>query len=266
MCARIGRIRRAARKNRPPVRVAATIVRGPSEAPMSNDNRAQPMRVLVAWGSERGGTEGIARIVAEVLQREGLEVTLASAGDVRDPSAFDAAIVGGALYANRWHRHAHRFVARNVRALRRIPVWLFSSGPLDESADDGTIASTTRVAVLADRIGAVEHVTFGGRLSPDAKGFPASAMAKTHAGDWRNPEQVRAWATRIARALPDARPRAAADPPGRSWPRLVEHALVGWALCAALMGALLRLAPAAAVVAGLEIGRASCRERVYLMV
>ena len=210
---------------------------------MSNQSGTQPHRVLVAWGSERGGTEGIARIVADELEREGLAVTLAPAARVRDVRAFDAAVVGGALYANRWHHDARRLVARNVPALRRVPVWLFSSGPLDASADEEALKPTTEVAVLMDRIGAVGHVVFGGRLAPDAKGFPASAMAKTHAGDWRNPDRVRAWAARVGRSLPGAQPRPAIEPPGRSWPRLIAHAVVGWAACAIAMGALLRIAP-----------------------
>ncbi len=32
------------------------------------------MRVLVAWGSKRGGTEGIAQTIAEALRGEGLDV------------------------------------------------------------------------------------------------------------------------------------------------------------------------------------------------
>ncbi len=49
------------------------------------------------------------------------------------------------------------------------------------------------VQALMDKIGARGHVTFGGRLAPDAKGFPASAMAKNKAGDWRDPTHVRSW-------------------------------------------------------------------------
>ncbi|MEZ5143227.1 MAG: hypothetical protein R2726_12020 [Acidimicrobiales bacterium] len=44
-------------------------------------------------------------------------------------------------------------------------------------------------------------MTFGGRLPADAKGFPASAMAKDHAGDWRDHDQVQAWAGDVAREL-----------------------------------------------------------------
>lgn len=93
---------------------------------------------------------------------------------------YDAVFIGGALYAGRWHRDARRFVKRHPGALRERPVWLFSSGPLDGSAIEA-IPPVPQVQELPTRIGARGHVTLGGRLPADAKGFPASAMAKTHA-------------------------------------------------------------------------------------
>ncbi|HEU4732769.1 MAG TPA: flavodoxin domain-containing protein, partial [Kofleriaceae bacterium] len=200
------------------------------------------MRVLITWGTKLGGTEGIARIVGEELERAGFEVDLTPAASVRDLTTYDAAIIGGALYANRWHRDARRLVSRNVEALRRIPVWLFSSGPLDDSADRGGLPAPDQVAVLAERIGAIGHVTFGGRLAPDARGFPAAAMARTNSGDWRNPARIRAWTGELARALPSARPRAAIDPPARAPWRVVTHATAGWLLCAVAMIGLVRFA------------------------
>jgi menaquinone-dependent protoporphyrinogen oxidase len=199
-------------------------------------------RVLVTWGSKRGGTAGIARILGAELQRQGLDVTLLASKNVRSAAGFDAVVVGGALYANRWHPDARQFVNRHERELRRVPVWFFSSGPLDDSAEREAIAPTRPVRVLMDRVGATEHVTFGGRLAPDARGFPASAMAKEHAGDFRRPERIEAWASEIARALPTARPGVAITPSGRSPLRVVLHALVGWAACAAAMGGLLAIA------------------------
>lgn len=197
------------------------------------------MRVLVTWGSKRGGTEGIARILAEALRHEGLDVDLLPSEVAAKATSFDAVVVGGALYANRWHAAARRFVNRQEKRLRDVPVWFFSSGPLDDSAEHKTIAPTRQVSVLMQRVGAQGHATFGGRLAPDAHGFPASAMAKKHAGDWRQPERVRAWASEIARALPTARPRVATIPRGRSLSRLVRHAVLGWAACALTMFALL---------------------------
>jgi menaquinone-dependent protoporphyrinogen oxidase len=52
-----------------------------------------------------------------------------------------------------------------------------------------------------DRVGSRGHATFGGRLPADAKGFPASAMAKELSGDWRDAEQIRGWADEIVDEL-----------------------------------------------------------------
>ncbi|HJL18285.1 MAG TPA: flavodoxin domain-containing protein [Sandaracinaceae bacterium LLY-WYZ-13_1] len=200
------------------------------------------MHVLVTWGSKRGGTEGIAHIVAEALEDRGHEVTAVSAEAVDRVEGFDAVVVGGALYANRWPANVRRFVRRHVRALRRVPVWFFSSGPLDESADRRAIEAPTQVAVLAERVGAKGHVTFGGRLAPDAEGFPASAMAESNAGDWRNPPRIRAWANELADALPEATPGEPVEHPARSMPRLLAHGALGWAACTAVMMGLLQVA------------------------
>lgn len=202
------------------------------------------MKVLVSWGSRMGGTEGIARMIGAALQEEGFDVDLRPASQAGDLGRYGAVVLGGALYANRWRGDVRRLAARNVAALRRVPVWLFSSGPLDDSADRSEIPPVREVAVLRDRIGALGHRTFGGRLTADAKGFPAAAMAKKLSGDWRNPERIRAWAADIARALPQARPGAAFDPPGRSLARLAAFGTVGAVLCAVLMGGLPRLMPA----------------------
>ncbi len=201
------------------------------------------MRVLVTWGSKLGGTKGIARIVAEELEYRGVEVALLPATQLRGVKGFDAVIIGGAIYASRWHKAAVRFVERNVEALRRMPVWLFSSGPLDNSADVRSIPPVKEVAALMERVGALGHATFGGKLPADAKGFPANAMAREHSGDWRNPERVHAWAAEIAEALPSAKPGEAHELSGHALWRLLAFGVAGWALCAAVMGGLMAVAP-----------------------
>jgi menaquinone-dependent protoporphyrinogen oxidase len=199
------------------------------------------MRVLVTWGSKRGGTEDIGRTIAEALRGRGFEVVAFPAGRVGRLAEFEAVIVGGALYAGRWPAAVRRFVSRRAADLQKVPVWFFSSGPLDDSADRAEIPPTPQVSVLAERVGALGHVTFGGRLSPDAKGFPASAMAKKKSGDWRNSERIRAWADELAEALPTASPGTPVAHPARKLRRLLAYAFAGWALCAAIMGVLLQI-------------------------
>nr|WP_275691619.1 flavodoxin domain-containing protein [Mycolicibacterium sphagni] len=189
--------------------VAGAAVRGPHPArhPAPDQGRCGGLgvtRVLVAYGSKRRGTAGLATMIGDALAEAGYPSVVMPARDVRELVGVDAVIVAGALYANRWHRDARRFVRRHATRLRGLPVWLVSSGPLDDSASLGDIPPTKQVAKLVERAGARGHITFGGALAADAKGFPASAMAKTKSGDWRDAEQVRRWVATIVPQLSPA--------------------------------------------------------------
>ncbi|MCB9765246.1 MAG: hypothetical protein H6739_36065 [Alphaproteobacteria bacterium] len=163
------------------------------------------MRVLIVCGSKRGGTEGLARMLAEALP--GHEVDVRKPRGIDGVGAWDAVIVGGALYAGRWPRALRRFVERHAEELRRVPVWFFSSGPLGEEHQQPDIPPTPQVQGLMAQVGARDHVTFGGRLSEHPGGFIAGAMAKRGmAGDWRSPEAVAAWARQIEGELDDHTP------------------------------------------------------------
>jgi hypothetical protein len=100
-----------------------------------------------------------------------------------------------------------------------------------------------------ERVGAHGHVTFGGRLEPDVAGFPARQMARTSSGDWRNPERIRAWASKLARAVRTAKPGVAVDHPARSLSRLLLHGLAGAAATAVILAAALRATSTGAAIA-----------------
>lgn len=120
------------------------------------------MRVLVAFGSKRGGTEGVARVIGQALSSAGLDARVVRARSARDVALFDAIIVAGAVYANRWHRDARAFTKRNLLTLRSRPVWMVSSGPLNGSAAKADLAPVPQVARLMKSVGARGHATFGG--------------------------------------------------------------------------------------------------------
>lgn len=159
------------------------------------------MRILIVYGSKMGGTAGIASMLGEAILSCGVHADVVRAEDAGPPRGYDAVIIGSGLYAGRWRHSARQFVARNTKALLDTPTWFFSSGPLDDSARTSDIPATRQVARLMARVGARGHITFGGRLLPDAKGFPASSMARTRAGDWRDPDQIKAWGRRIVEEL-----------------------------------------------------------------
>jgi menaquinone-dependent protoporphyrinogen oxidase len=170
-------------------------------------------RVLVAYGSRRGSTADLAATVADHLTTAGAPADVRPAGAVARLSAYDAVVLGGALYSGRWHPDARRFVRRHARELRDRPVWLFASGPLEHLASPHELAPVPTIAAAASRIGARDVATFGGRLEPDTPGFVAGRMvAQGRGGDFRDLARIRYWTSHIAdelERLEDGRPATA---------------------------------------------------------
>jgi len=158
--------------------------------------------VLVAYGTTNGSTAQIAEDIAEVLRKDGLVADARSAGEVTHPESYDAVVVGGGLYAGRWHKDARRFVRRYRHTLAGRPLFFFSSGPLDASAAEKEIPPVHGVRRAMDRLDAREHITFGGRLEPGAKGFVARRIVEAgKGGDFRDFEAIEAWADHVATEL-----------------------------------------------------------------
>ncbi|MFE7172911.1 flavodoxin domain-containing protein [Streptomyces sp. NPDC057616] len=165
-----------------------------------------PAEVLVAYGTTNGSTAQIAEAVAEVMSKAGLAAEALPAASAGDVTRYDAVVVGGGLYAGRWHKDARRFVRRNRRALADRPVWFFSSGPLDPSASEKDIPPVPGVRRAMNRVDARGHVTFGGCLQEGAKGRLARMIVRNgKGGDYRDFPAIEAWAAGVAGELVEER-------------------------------------------------------------
>jgi menaquinone-dependent protoporphyrinogen oxidase len=157
-------------------------------------------RVLVAYASKLGSTEEIARAIAAVLTEQGHEAVAVSVREARSLEEWDAVVLGSALYAAHWQRDANKFVERHRGALAERPLWIFSSGPLDERQARANLPITSHAAAILQDLVYRDHRTFGGRLAPDAPVDPQ--VLKTHPiGDFRDWDAIREWAGAIAAAL-----------------------------------------------------------------
>jgi menaquinone-dependent protoporphyrinogen oxidase len=171
------------------------------------------MKVLVAVASRHGSTAEIAeRIVATLLAAD-LEVDIHRIDDAagRDLGGYDAIVVGSAVYEGHWLRSARRFVADHQDQLRRVPVFLFSSGPVGNN----TIGvENGHVTDLVELSGAVDHRQFPGRLDRDLlkrRECWIVDIVRAHDGDFRDWDAVAAWASTIAARLTAAGEQDAAE-------------------------------------------------------
>lgn len=155
--------------------------------------------VLVAYESRNGGTAEIAQWIGEGLIGAGVEAEVRPAAVVQELRGYSGVVLGSGLYEGRWLRGALRFARRHRADLLEVPVWLFSSGPLDASAGERDIPPVSGARALADRVDAREHVTFGGRLVPGARGLVARMILRQgKGGDFRDRDRIDAWARSIA--------------------------------------------------------------------
>jgi menaquinone-dependent protoporphyrinogen oxidase len=162
--------------------------------------------VLVAYASKHGATAEIAEAVAEQLRQDGHRVDCLAAGEVRNLDAFDAVVLGSAVYMKRWRPEARHLLKHNATALAHRPFWVFSSGPFGDKPDPSW-SEPPRTINLAERLGARDHIVFGGRLPLEPSNFMERAMVRNcppDKRDLRDWDAIRAWAAEVGQQLSSA--------------------------------------------------------------
>ncbi len=160
------------------------------------------MRVLVTAASKHGSTGEIAGAIAEVLGGRGLETVVTAPEEVDDVAAFEAVVLGSAVYAGRWMKPARELVERAADDLAARPVWLFSSGPIGEPPRPEE--DPVDFAEIVESTSARDHRVFAGRLERSRLGFGERAVVaalRASDGDFRDWDEIRGWATAIADEL-----------------------------------------------------------------
>ena len=169
--------------------------------------------VLVAYASKCGSTAEIAEAIAETLRQSGLSVDCVEAGKVSSVESYDAVVLGSAVYIRRWRGDAKHFLRKHAKELSQRPLWVFSSAPVGDpktEADPSWLEPPKTIEQVV-RLGAREHVVFGGRLPVNPRGPMEHAMVKNTLPEYRDRrdwDEIRAWAAGIASELGAAVPSA----------------------------------------------------------
>ena len=160
------------------------------------------MKVLVSAASKYGATSEIAQAIADVLAGKGLEVTVVPPAQAAAIEQFDAVVLGSAVYMGRWLKPGRELAQRQAAALAARPVWLISSGPVGDPAKPAD--NPVNVDTILQGTKARDHRIFTGKLVKKQLSFPDRAIAsatRVQEGDFRNWDDIRAWATSIADTL-----------------------------------------------------------------
>jgi menaquinone-dependent protoporphyrinogen oxidase len=169
------------------------------------------MNILVAVASRHGSTTEIAETIGADLRDAGHDVGVCDASKVTSIEPYDAAIIGSAVYMGRWLGEARSFVARHQSLLAAMPVWLFSSGPI---GGDNSQSATAPVHLddLIHTTHARGHRIFVGTLDKDKLSLGERLIAtvvRAPSGDYRDWDEIHAWAREIATELHVAQPTKA---------------------------------------------------------
>ena len=170
------------------------------------------MNVLVAYSSKYGATAEIAEKIGEVLVGSGLRAEVLPVGKVKDVGAYQAVVLGSAVYIGQWQKDAVAFLEANEKLLAERPVWFFSSGPTGEG-DPVELMKGWRfpeaLQPIAERIQPREIVFFHGELDMNKLNLPEKLIIKgikAPVGDFRDWAAISAWAEGIAEALSSSNP------------------------------------------------------------
>lgn len=163
-------------------------------------------KALVAYGTKRGSTREIAEAIAKELKARGLETDCVEAKHVKSLKGYDTVVIGSGVYVNRWAKDARKLLARERKRLADRDLWVFSSGPCGEIKEEDLESAweePPKVAKQAEKLGARDHVMFGGRLPVEPSNFVERAMVQStpeEMRDLRDWDVIRSWARKIAKA------------------------------------------------------------------
>jgi menaquinone-dependent protoporphyrinogen oxidase len=168
------------------------------------------MKLLVVVASRHGATQGIADALAAELRAKGETVDIVDPAHAPTLVDYDAVVVGSAVYMGNWVSDAKHFLERNQAQLRKLPVWLFSSGPIGPHAPEAK-DDPNHIAQLVQMLGARGHRTFSGKLDRGQLGLGERFViwnvnrlvpGGVPNGDFRDWDAMRAWADEIAASVP----------------------------------------------------------------
>lgn len=159
------------------------------------------MTVLVTCASKHGATTEIAEALGRELCARGIDAEVKRAEDVDGVGAYDAVVLGSAVYMGRWLPEARALADVYGAELASRPTWLFSSGPI---GDPPRPLEPPDLDGVLERLHPRGYRILSGRLRREdltRRERAIAALTRTAFGDFRDWDEVAGLADEIARSL-----------------------------------------------------------------
>lgn len=159
-------------------------------------------KILIAYASKAGSTAEIAARMGQMIAKNNTSVDVLPVNQVSDLSPYSAVIVGSAIRTSNVLPDALSFIEKNQAALQKIPFHVFIACM---TLNEDTEANRETVSAYLDPVRAlVKPATeglFAGKM--DLGKLPLFEqllirMMKAPRGDFRNWEQINAWAGNLS--------------------------------------------------------------------
>jgi menaquinone-dependent protoporphyrinogen oxidase len=162
-------------------------------------------KILIAFTSRKGSTEGIARAIGTELEAAGYSVVVADMKGITGVADYQAVVIGAPVYMAQVEKAVSEFVAGNRQGLLAVPVAAFVVGIAPVNPKVGTVEE-----VLEKLRGALEPVKpaaitmFAGALELSRMSFferTVTTLTNVLTGDFRDWEVIRSWARDLPAVL-----------------------------------------------------------------
>ncbi len=181
---------------------AATIPPGVDFYEKKSEGKGKMKKVLVAYSSKAGSTSEVAKAVGEVLSKSGADVTVEQIKNVKDLATYQAVVVGSLIRMGSWVPEAKNFIEKNKAALDKVPTAFFTTClTLKDDTEENRAKVAGYVEPVMQIVKPVENGLFAGKMDTSRLSFLdrmiIEKMIKETNGDYRNWDEINAWAEKL---------------------------------------------------------------------
>lgn len=193
----------------------------PQSAFAANENFAESscgarkqkgLNVLVGFASYCGSTAEVAEKIAQILCQQGASASARPVDQIKDLSAYGAAVIGSAVHRSQWLPEAEEFVESFQKPLSQMPVAYFLTCLARcRDNDEGRRESRSYLDPVLEKVPAVRPLDIGlfaGVLDYSKLSFIMRMVMKRKMkekgvaeGDYRDWQAIEAWAGNLTTKL-----------------------------------------------------------------